>query len=90
MISGSKTAVGYLMNNKIVNVKEQLVTSPFLDVTYDINYFRSFASDDAIMKTFDLAEKAQHLQLNDLEVAVAAPIYAMQPGNTVPLWFDTR
>ena len=38
------------------------------------------------MKTFDLAEKAQHLQLNDLEVAVAAPIYAMQPGNTVPLW----
>ena len=69
-----------MMNTKLVNVKEKLLTSQFLDVTYDMNYFLSFASEESVLQTFQVADRVQSLDLNNLETAIAAAFVALQPG----------
>ena len=71
-----------MMNTKLVNVKEKLLTSQFLDITYDMNYFKSFAPEETVLQTFLVADRVQSLDLNNLETAIAAAFVALQPGNT--------
>ncbi len=88
--TGTKVDVGYMMNTKLVNVKEKLLTSQFLDVTYDMNYFKSFAPEETVLQTFQVADRVQSLDLNNIETAVAAAFVAMQPGEWAGLRTSVR
>lgn len=68
------------MNYQLYNCKEKLITSPFLNRTYDLNYFLSFTDEETMDITFALVERIQKLKLNDLETAVVAPLIVMQSG----------
>ena len=68
------------MSYQLYNCKEKLVTSPFLNKTFDLNYFLSFTDEETMDITFALVERIQNLKLNDLETAVVAPLIVMQSG----------
>ena len=82
---GTNRELGFFINFPLYNCKEKLVTSPFLNRTYDLNYFLSFTDEETMDITFALVERVQNLKLSDLEAAVIAPLIVMQSGMYVLL-----
>ncbi len=56
------------------------MTSPFLNRTYDMNYFLSFVDEEVMDISFHLIERIQNMNLNELENAMVAALVIMQPG----------
>ena len=77
---GTNRELGFFLNPRLYNCKEKLVTSPFVNRTYDMNYFLSFTDEETMEITFALVERVQNLKLDDLETAVVAPLVVMQTG----------